>query len=215
MAILTDLIRDLEPSLRHLRVHDRSHSINVLPAITPVLGNLVYLELSVSASNSGMNASAVVEAILCHDSPLETLGLGLPSFRDSLPWPSVHFRTYAHALPQLRNFAFHFVRYTLHDRDILPAISEFLQGRPHLESLELIDDYDDHTGFHSNDWSFLSSLPRLRRLAMIVPDGFPMHQAAGLIPRTVRSLGLSGYGAYAWFCTEHLESVRFLKIVRR
>jgi hypothetical protein len=86
-----------------------------------------------------------------------------------------------------------------HDRDLVPAISKFLQNRPRLDSFELVAPESLTTEFNGawiglthKSWDFLSSLPGLVRLYMIVPYGLAIHKIAALIPPTVRSLKLSG-----------------------
>jgi len=196
-SIYTDLLRELEPSLRRLRVHYNSGITGILPAIAPVLRNLTHLELSTSGMGPG-NINVTVEAILCHGFRLEALHLYV---HGAVQLPSAHFRTYANALPHLRSFGFHLKYHygTLHDTDFFPAISDFLRDRSHIESLELVNEGSNQIGLNLDSWNILSSFPRLRRLSMIIPNDFSIRQACRVIPKTVRSLELSGPGAYSWF----------------
>jgi hypothetical protein len=221
IATFVEIIRELEPSLQHLRVKGDLNPTSILPAITPVLGNLVCLELSLSGwSVSTADLSIAVEVILRYGLRLETLCLGLRLFGGSLHPPSAHFRTYAHALPQLRYFALRLKSAMVYDTDMLPAISLFLKDRPVLESLELVDDCSTGyiEGLHHDYWnlllSFPSSFPRLKRLAMTIPSQFSMQEAARIIPHTVQSLALSGGGPSEWFCSKRLHLVCFLEVAQ-
>jgi hypothetical protein len=202
VEVYADLFKELGSSLRHLYLHHDLNSTSIIPSITPVLGNLVHLELS----TEGFGSNIVVQVVLAHGFHLESLRLSINGPSSELP--SVHFRTYANALPQLRNFAFHSKCTPFRDIDFFPAILIFLQDRPLLGSLELFDTSSgDDIGIKHDSWNFLISMPHLHRLSMIIPSHFPIYQAARVIPRTVRSLGLSGYGASEWFSQEYLQSV--------
>ncbi|KIM91446.1 hypothetical protein PILCRDRAFT_129982 [Piloderma croceum F 1598] len=123
VAAFVELIRELEPSLQHLHVKGDLNPTSFLPAITPVLGNLVCLELSLSGWGVGTtDLSTAVEVILRYGFRLETLCIGL---HHSAHLPSAHFRTYANALPELRYFALRLKSTRVYDTDMRPAISLF------------------------------------------------------------------------------------------
>ena len=177
-----------------------------------VLGNLAHLELAVSGTGPN-RINVAVEVVLCYGLCLESLRLLVLGMSIAL-MPSEHFRTYAHALPQLRNFGFLLPYRTTPNRDFLPAVSKFLQGRSHLESLELVDFQDSIIGLDLDSWKFLSSFFNLRRLSIITQAHFPMNLPCQYIPRTVLSLGLSSGGAYSWFCGDLWPSACLLQITQ-
>ncbi|CAA7262338.1 unnamed protein product [Cyclocybe aegerita] len=102
----------------------------------------------------------------------------------------------AHALPFLRHFAFsvHAIGRRTVDRDLFPAIAEFLRGRRYLRSLQLVV-YDEAVqqavGFDAAIWGVLPSLEGLRGLTITYPADLAPGLASWLIPRTVLALRLT------------------------
>ncbi|KAG2137838.1 uncharacterized protein EDB93DRAFT_1242173 [Suillus bovinus] len=98
--------------------------------------------------------------------------------------PSATFRLYRTSLPST----------SLHrhvtDRDLVPAISEFLRDRKHLRSFHLIVPNADHRriGFDASAWGVLPSLTNLRSLCITYPRDLSPSLAGWLIPRSVRAL---------------------------
>jgi len=106
--------------------------------------------------------------------------------------PSATFRLYKSSLPFLRHFSLKVVNLHRHvtDRDLVPAISEFLRDREHLHSFKLIVPSADHRriGFDASAWGVLPSLSNLRSLCITYPRDLAPSLAGWLIPRTVRAL---------------------------
>ncbi|PPQ94275.1 hypothetical protein CVT25_004932 [Psilocybe cyanescens] len=102
----------------------------------------------------------------------------------------------ANALPFLRHFAFSVQsigRRTM-DRDLFPAIAEFLRGRRSLHSLQLIareESIQHAVGFDAAIWGVLPSLEGLRGLKISYPSDLAPGLASWLIPRTVLALRLT------------------------
>ncbi|KAG2361101.1 hypothetical protein BDR07DRAFT_1410646 [Suillus spraguei] len=76
------------------------------------------------------------------------------------------------------------------DRDLVPAILEFLRDRKHLHSFHLIVPSADHRriGFDASAWGVLPSLINLRSLCISYPRDLSPSLASWLIPRSVRAL---------------------------
>ncbi|KAG2032624.1 hypothetical protein BDR03DRAFT_903493 [Suillus americanus] len=106
--------------------------------------------------------------------------------------PSATFRMYRSSLPFLTHFALKIVGLHRHvtDRDLVPAISEFLRDRKHLHSFHLIVPSADHRriGFDASAWGVLPSLINLRSLCITYPRDLSPSLAGWLIPRSVRAL---------------------------
>ncbi|KAG1808003.1 uncharacterized protein BJ212DRAFT_1449154 [Suillus subaureus] len=106
--------------------------------------------------------------------------------------PSETFRLYRSSLPFLTHFALKIVSLHRHvtDRDLVPAISEFLRDRKHLHSFHLIVPSADHRriGFDASAWGVLPSLINLRSLCITYPRDLSPSLAGWLIPRSVRAL---------------------------
>lgn len=106
--------------------------------------------------------------------------------------PSATFRLYRSSLPFLTHFALKIVGLHRHvtDRDLVPAISEFLRDRKHLYSFHLIVPSADHRriGFDASSWGVLPSLTNLRSLCITYPRDLSPSLAGWLIPRTLRAL---------------------------
>lgn len=99
-------------------------------------------------------------------------------------------------LPFLRHFSFtvHTMgRRTPSDRDLFPALSEFLRDRTHLRTLALVS-YDEQlqraVGFDASVWGVLPSLTGLRGLTVSWPKDLTPGLAAWLVPRSVKALTL-------------------------
>ncbi|KAG1810487.1 uncharacterized protein HD556DRAFT_1428473 [Suillus plorans] len=99
--------------------------------------------------------------------------------------PSATFRLHRSSLPFLMHFALKFI-----NRDLVPAISEFLRDRKHLHSFHLIVPSGDHRriGFDASAWGVLPSLTNLRSLYITYPRDLSPSLARWLIPRSVRAL---------------------------
>ncbi|KAG5638689.1 hypothetical protein H0H81_010914 [Sphagnurus paluster] len=100
------------------------------------------------------------------------------------------------ALPFLRHFAFSVqsVHSRVADRDLFPAITEFLRGRQHLRSLVLTahdESVQRAVGFDAAVWGVLPSLVNLKGLKITYPPDLSPGLASWLIPRTVLALALT------------------------
>jgi hypothetical protein len=106
--------------------------------------------------------------------------------------PSATFRLYRSSLPFLTHFALKIISLHRHvtDRDLVPAISEFLRDRKHLHSFHLIVPSADHRriGFDASAWGVLPSLINLHSLYITYPRDLSPSLAGWLIPRSVRAL---------------------------
>ncbi|KIY53556.1 hypothetical protein FISHEDRAFT_33079 [Fistulina hepatica ATCC 64428] len=119
---------------------------------------------------------------------------------DEFGSPSVQFRDLKTSLPFLRHFSFTVYQVngttTALDRDLFPAIAEFLRHRSELRTLTLILPDDPQLqralGFGAETWGVLPSLTGLRGLLMSYPDDLAPGLAGWLVPRSVESLGLEG-----------------------
>jgi hypothetical protein len=207
-----ETLRKATTALRRLRLRTGS---TMFETITPMLWDLTHLELSSSWQIPGYRS--IFEVVLSNGIHLESLRL-----KGAICWPhSPHFRNHPDALPHLRDFGLHFTAIDYRDPDLFPAISDFVRDRPHLVSLDLVApsycypmcSFDgERMGLSSRAWDFLPSLPGLTRLYMIVPRGLAIQQAATLIPRSVRSLKLTG-GVFQWFHSDVVVQVRPIIIV--
>lgn len=110
--------------------------------------------------------------------------------------PSSQFREHQSSLPFLRHFAFTVfgVHRRVDDRDLFPAIAEFLRDRTQLRTLHLTvpdsDTVQRAVGFDASVWGVLPSLMNLRGLAITYPRDLAPGLASWLIPRSVRALNL-------------------------
>ncbi|KAG6890150.1 hypothetical protein C0995_011445 [Termitomyces sp. Mi166 len=113
---------------------------------------------------------------------------------------SQQFRATHHAygpvLPFLRNFSFSvmMVHRRVSDRDLFPAVAEFLRGRHQLRSLALTahdESVQRAVGFDAAVWGVLPSLINLRNLKIAYPPDLSPGLASWLIPRTVLALSLT------------------------
>ena len=100
------------------------------------------------------------------------------------------------SLPFLRHFSFsvHSIGRRTVDRDLFPAIAEFLRGRRNLRSLQLVawDEAVQHAvGFDAAVWGVLPSLEGLKGLKITYPADLAPGLASWLIPRTVLALRLT------------------------
>lgn len=111
---------------------------------------------------------------------------------------STQFRSAQHlnSLPFLRHFSFSVEvigRRTV-DRDLFPAIAEFLRGRRQLRSLQLIareETIQHAVGFDAAIWGVLPSLEGLKGLKISYPSDLAPGLASWLIPRSVLALRLT------------------------
>ncbi|GLB44437.1 hypothetical protein LshimejAT787_1700640 [Lyophyllum shimeji] len=100
------------------------------------------------------------------------------------------------ALPFLRHFVFSVlaVHRRVADRDLFPAIAEFLRGRQHLRSLVLTahdETVQRAVGFDAAVWGVLPSLVHLKSLKITYPPDLSPGLASWLIPRSVLALALT------------------------
>ncbi|KIM35498.1 hypothetical protein M413DRAFT_449710, partial [Hebeloma cylindrosporum] len=134
--------------------------------------------------------------ILNHGRQLETFDISCCALECSNA--SLQFRSVqgTNSLPFLRQFAFSVQsigRRTV-DRDLFPAITEFLRGRRQLKSLQLIaseQSVQTAVGFDAAVWGVLPSLEGLKGLKISYPSDLSPGLASWLIPRTVLALSLT------------------------
>ncbi|KAF9475599.1 hypothetical protein BDN70DRAFT_813850 [Pholiota conissans] len=136
--------------------------------------------------------SRLFEDILSNGRQLETLDITCGALECS------HLSTQQtqHALPFLRHFAFSVASLgrRVSDRDLFPAIAEFLRGRRYLRSLHLVvqdEAMQPAVGFDAACWGVLPSLGALRGLKISYPADLAPGLASWLIPRTVLALRLT------------------------
>ena len=107
---------------------------------------------------------------------------------------STQFRDFPTALPFLHHFAFSLIGYRVNDHDLFPAISQFLQGRNALRSLQLTVPSADwalkRLGYDASVWGVLPSLSNLRSLTATLHKDVAPPVAMWLVPRTVQALSL-------------------------
>jgi len=140
--------------------------------------------------------SHAFEDILSHGRQLETFDVSCCALECSNA--SMQFRSVrgANSLPFLRHFAFSVqsIGTRTVDRDLFPAIAEFLRGRRQLKSLQLIvseQPVQHAVGFDAAIWGVLPSLEGLKGLKISYPSDLSPGLASWLIPRTVLALSLS------------------------
>ncbi|KAG6811411.1 hypothetical protein H0H92_007564 [Tricholoma furcatifolium] len=107
-----------------------------------------------------------------------------------------HVYTYGPVLPFLRRFAFSItaVHRRVADRDLFPAVADFLRGRQQLRSLVLTvyeEGLQHAVGFDASVWGVLPSLFHLRSLKISYPADLSPGLASWLIPRSVLALALT------------------------
>ncbi|KAG6840008.1 hypothetical protein C0991_009640 [Blastosporella zonata] len=105
------------------------------------------------------------------------------------------YHAYGTVLPFLRHFAFSVtaVHRRLADRDLFPAIADFLRGRQQLRSLVLTaldESVQRAVGLDAAIWGVLPSLISLRGLKITYPSNLSPGLASWLIPRTILALEL-------------------------
>ncbi|KAG6883754.1 hypothetical protein C0993_003992 [Termitomyces sp. T159_Od127] len=105
-------------------------------------------------------------------------------------------RAYGPVLPFLRHFSFSVtgVHRRVCDRDLFPAIADFLRGRNQLRSLTLTahdESVQRAVGFDAAVWGVLPSLVNLRNLKIAYPPDLSPGLASWLIPRSVLALSLT------------------------
>ncbi|KAF8555155.1 hypothetical protein OG21DRAFT_1507955 [Imleria badia] len=108
--------------------------------------------------------------------------------------PSSLFRQYRTALPFLRHFSLTITSLHRHiaDRELCPAISEFLRERTQLRTYHLLVPPTDarRIGFDASAWGVLPALSMLGSLSITYPRDLSPALAGWLVPRTVRALML-------------------------
>lgn len=108
--------------------------------------------------------------------------------------PSSLFRQYRTALLFLRHFSLTITSLHRHiaDRELCPAISEFLRERTQLRTYHLLVPPTDarRIGFDASAWGVLPALSKLTSLSITYPRDLSPALAGWLIPRTVRALTL-------------------------
>ncbi|TFK61014.1 hypothetical protein BDN72DRAFT_485629 [Pluteus cervinus] len=109
--------------------------------------------------------------------------------------PPPHHPSSGPILPFLRHFSFtvHALGRRTVDRDLFPALTEFLRDKTQLRTLGLVS-YDEtvqrNVGFDASVWGVLPSLTNLKGLVMSYPKDLAPGLAAWLVPRSVRALTL-------------------------
>ncbi|KAL4071471.1 hypothetical protein V8B97DRAFT_387911 [Scleroderma yunnanense] len=125
--------------------------------------------------------------------------------------PSSLFHQHRNSLSFLRHF--HLNITSLHrqvlDRDLCPAISEFLRPRTQLRTYHLFIPCGEHRriGFDASAWGVLPALANLRSLSMTYPSDLSSALAGWLVPRTVRALTLE-LSAITTDITSFLKQIR-------
>ena len=108
--------------------------------------------------------------------------------------PSALFRQHRTALPFLRHFALRITALRRHitDRELCPAISDFLRERTQLRTYHLLVPPTDarRMGFDASAWGVLPALSKLTSLTITYPSDLSPALAGWLVPRTVRALTL-------------------------
>lgn len=108
--------------------------------------------------------------------------------------PSSLFRQYRTGLPFLRHFSLTITSLHRHiaDRELCPAISEFLRDRTQLRTYHLLVPPTDarRIGFDASAWGVLPVLSKLSSLSITYPRDLSPALAGWLVPRTVRALTL-------------------------
>jgi len=173
-----DLLRRLGPSLQQVFLYS-DH--NIFVTVKSVLRNLTHLELS-GAWDDYHQETPVFESILCHGIHLESLRVKGHVLRRH----SVSFRNHPGVLPALRHFGVYFTQSYVRDKDLFPAICDFLRNRSQLESLELISPHSRVNDIGRPCWNILSEFPYVRKLAITIPHDKP--SIPELIPSTIQTL---------------------------
>jgi len=181
--------------LRKLRIAGQNY---ILPLITPLMGKLTHLDLYHPTYDlfAATSSAQSFEVVLREGAHLESLRI-----RQSRPshTPSIHFRHYSHSLPHLTRFSIAFGSPTSaaeYDRDLFPAICDFLRNKPGLVTVELIapSNLAGHRplGYDRKCWGLLSAFSCLRGLSMTLTELGESERCAQLIPRSVTTLALTG-----------------------
>ncbi len=142
--------------------------------------------------------SRTIEEIFTNGHQLECLSLNC--LLDCMP--SAQFRSLVSTpvLPFLRDFTFSIsgMARRVVDRDLFPAIAEFLRDRKELRTLGLMvpagEAVQRQVGFDASLWGVLPSLTGLKGLCITYPRDLAPGLASWLIPRSVRCLTLDGIG---------------------
>lgn len=178
--------------LKKLRIQVTQRSINFLSHITPLVGMLTHLELYLTPPRL---SQALVEIVLRDGTHLESLQFEGVWFSEA---PSVSFRRYSHSLPCLKKFAFSVLTRIPPpiDRDLFPAICNFLSNKPDLIALKLVVPTNStnqaNLGFDRRCWDLLPALDSLRALSISLTSLGDSEYFSGFIPRSVTSLALLG-----------------------
>lgn len=187
------LLSQNRASLRALTLQNPNPSPHwIFPASSLSIRNLTSIYFT---GHFPANSHAFAE-ILTSGRQLETFNISCCGLECSTA--SSQFRSVQHsnALPFLRHFAFTISsigRRTI-DRDLFPAIAEFLRGRKHLRSLQLVvyeESFHPAVGFDAAIWGVLPSLEALKGLRITYPADLSPGLASWLIPRTVSALKLT------------------------
>lgn len=171
------------------------------PADALSIRQLTHLEFS------GHLSSDMFSEILSNGHQLESLMLTGPLECS----PSPLFRQHCTSLPFLRHFSLDITsipRQAL-DRDLCPAISEFLRPRTQLYAYRLFVPCGEHRriGFDASAWGVLPALANLRSLSMTYPNDLSSALAGWLVPRTVQALTLE-LSAITTEATSFLKQIR-------
>ena len=134
--------------------------------------------------------SQAFSEILAHGQQLESLMLS--GTLECTPSPL--FRQYRSALPFLRHFSLTITTLPRHiaDRELCPAISDFLRERTQLRTYHLLVPPTDarRIGFDASAWGVLPALSKLSSLSITYPRDLSPALAGWLVPQTVRALTL-------------------------
>jgi hypothetical protein len=178
--------------LKKLRIQATQHGINILSLITPLVGMLTHLELYRTPPQL---SQPLFEIVLRDGTQLESLQFEGLSICEAL---SVPFRRYSHSLPCLKQFGISVSLpiLTAIDRDLFPAICNFLSNKPDLIALKLDvpSNSTNHAslGFDRRCWDLLPALDGLRALSISLTRLDDSEYFAEFIPRSVTSLALLG-----------------------
>ncbi|PPR01862.1 hypothetical protein CVT24_001343 [Panaeolus cyanescens] len=192
-STLHSVIHQLRPSLRTVSLVNPHPSPSwTFPSTMLAIRNLTSI---VFKGHFSATSNDFTE-ILTNGRQLEVLSLTCSMLECSSA--SNQFRSvlhHGHTLPFLRHFAFavNCVGRRTVDRELFPAIAEFLRGRKQLQTLALVA-YDEAVqravGLDAAIWGVLPSLEGLKGLKITYPGDLSPGLASWLIPRSVLALTL-------------------------
>ncbi|TFK38702.1 hypothetical protein BDQ12DRAFT_712664 [Crucibulum laeve] len=141
------------------------------------------------------NSNAFAD-ILTNGRQLESLKLTCYMFESTAASQQFRCLQNTNALPFLRHFAFsvHAVGRRVKDRDLFPAVADFVRGRVQLRTIGLVAsdiEVQRAIGFDAAIWGVLPSLLNLRGLTITYPNDLSPGLASWLIPRSLFALELT------------------------